>query len=105
MSVRILPPVHNVSSPTALTPLQRTGITIRNRALKKFPTHFHVEERAGWNIWVLSRYWTRDLPVGGTTVQVDPSIWMYVGGFDVDIYKYYHLETRRKCRTNFLGCC
>jgi hypothetical protein len=35
MSVRILPPVRNTARPTALIPLQRTGVTIRNRAIKK----------------------------------------------------------------------
>jgi hypothetical protein len=38
MSVRILPPVRNVSRPTAFTPLQSTGRTSRKIVLKKLPT-------------------------------------------------------------------
>ena len=72
-----------VSRPTALTPLQRSGLTIRNRSLNNIRTPF--EQRAVPSRWTLSRYWSRDTPVGATTVQLDRSIWMYVGGVDVDI--------------------
>jgi hypothetical protein len=39
MSVKILPPVRNVSRPTSFTPLQSTGRTSRKRLLKKLPIH------------------------------------------------------------------
>ena len=37
MSLRIFPPVRNVSRPTVLVPLQRMGLTIRQRPPKKLP--------------------------------------------------------------------
>ena len=38
MSLRIFPPERNVSRPTVLAPLQRIGLTIPQKPLRKLPT-------------------------------------------------------------------
>ena len=37
MFLKIVPPVRNATRPTALTPIQKTRVTVRNRPLKKLP--------------------------------------------------------------------
>jgi len=111
MSVKISPPVRNVSRPTVLAPLQRTCLTIRHSPAKKTTDPVAPLKKAwsrvdGSYAVVLAPRSSRPVT---RLMKVVPHerIHKHKMSSKVDdeaiLYYYYHAETRRKCKTNFEG--
>jgi len=77
ISVGILPPVRNVSRPTALAPLHKSGWTQRKKLPKKLAIRVFAEDRAGRTKRDRSpEYLGRDPPDLGSTLLMDASLQM-----------------------------
>ena len=109
MSVKISPPVRNVSRPTVLAPLQRTDLTLRHSPAKK-TTNPVAPLKKGCSR-VDGSYAVVPAPVT-RLMKVVPHERIHkhkMYGKDDDeailyyYYYYYHAETRGKCKTNFEG--
>jgi len=106
MSVKISPLVRKVSHPKVLAPFQRTGLTIRHSPAKATDSIAPLEK--GWSrvdgpyAVVLAR----DTPVT-RLVKFVPHERIHKhkmnGKDDNEAILYYHVETRRKCKTTFKG--
>jgi hypothetical protein len=100
ISVNILPPVRNVSRPTALTPLQMNGLTIRNRPLRKLPIPCPCCKKGDC--------------INGTNTVIKPRTclehivlheWMHNHNCMkmAAVTYFYYVGIRRKCRTTLSG--
>jgi len=103
VSVKISPPLHNVSLPKILAPLPRTGLTFRHRPAKKNYRSRSPAEK--WWSHVDGSY-VVFLPATGL-LKVLPHERIHKHKlYDRDVDEailYYHVETRRKYKTSFEG--
>jgi len=97
-----IPPVRNVFRPKVLVPLQRTGLTTRHSPAETCRSRIPAEKE--WDrvdeSYAVVLAATRLVKV--VTHERSHKHKTY-GRDDDDLFLYYHVETRRKCKTTFVG--